>query len=139
MVQMRDVDTMAAQAKAEGWPFAPSSGAFPISPVLPVRVVFQRTRGAESESMTITNETEQPLNLSIAIFNSGKFVGTRQISVAAHASSTVEASEAWKNPLRSSSRPGQGPQPGDQVTLMEIPNQAGSHAMKYQEWRGAVP
>jgi hypothetical protein len=142
MVQLRDVDTMQGEAKTEGWPFPASSGGaypIPILPILPVSVVFQRIPGAQSETMTVTNEIEQPINLFVAIFNSGKLVGTEQISVPARASSTVDASQLWKNPRQSSNPPGQGPQPGDQVRLIDIPNQAGSHAAKYQEWRGTVP
>lgn len=142
MVQLRDVANLQAQAKAEGWPFPTSSGgAYPIRilPLLPVRVGFQRIPGAQSEAMTVTNEAEQPMNLFVAIFNAGKYVGTRDISLSAQASSTVDASQAWMNPRRSSNRPGQGPQPGDQVTLIDTPNQAGSHERKYQDWHGTVP
>lgn len=142
MVQLRDVDTMQAQAKAEGWPFSASSGgryAIPILPILPVRVAFQSIHGAQYELMTVTNETGQPIDLFAAVFDSGRFVGIRELSVSAHASSTVNAQGWKKSPSASSSQRGQGPQPGDQVTLTEIPNQAGSHARHYQDWRGTAP
>ena len=139
MVQLRDVAALQAQLKAEGWPFPTASGGtypMPIRPILPVHVVFQRVHGAQSEEMTVTSETEQPMNLFVAVFHSGKFVGTRDISVPAQTSSTVEPSHGWKkSPVPSSNLPGQGPQSGDQVTVMDIPNQAGSHEGKYQEWR----
>ena len=138
MVQIRDVDAMVALAKADGWP-SPPSAAFRIMPALPVSVAFQRTRSQKSEAMTVRNLSEEPLNLSVDVFDSGRYVGTRSISVPAHASSTLRAFESWRNPAPASSGPGQGPQPGDQVTLIEIPNQAGSHEMRYQQWQGAVP
>jgi hypothetical protein len=142
MVQVRDVDTMRAVATAEGWPTPTSRSAaypIPILPIVPVRVMFQRVHGTQSEAMTVTNEAEQAMNLDVAVFDSGRLVGTRQISLPGNASSTVAASQYWKSPSRSSGEPGQGPQSGDQVTLIDIPNQAGSHAARYQEWRGMVP
>lgn len=143
MVQLRDVDTMYAEAKGEGWPFSPPGGGkypIPIRPILPVNVVFQRVPDGQSDAMTITNESGQPMDLFAAVFNSGRFVGTRRISVPANASTTVGPSDGWKKSTAPSSNlTGQGPQSGDQVTLMDIPNQAGSHEEKYQEWRGAVP
>jgi hypothetical protein len=143
MVQLRDADTMQAEARAEGYPFPTASAGkylIPILPALPVRVVFQHVRGAESEAMMITNETERPMDLFVAVFHSGKFVGTRNVSVPAQTSSNVEATQGWKkSPAPSESRPGQGPEPGDQVRVLDIPNQAGSHEAKYQEWRATVP
>lgn len=51
----------------------------------------------------------------------------------------VPSTVVLESPSPASSQPGQGPRAGDQVTLTEIPDQAGSHERKYQDRRGAVP
>lgn len=142
MIQLRDAATMLAQARAEGWPFATSKAAtypIPILPIVPVRVVFRRVHTARFEAMTVTNETAQPMDLFVAVLSAGKYVGTRHLSVPASASSTVEASQDWNNPSPRSREPGLGPQTGDQVTLIDIPNRAARHEAKYQQWHGTVP